>query len=120
MRGAYVSVITCLTRMLLWLALVPNLVQADLKPGEGRELVQGHCSACHAVSLVTSQRGDRAYWLDLIRWMQQTQNLWEIPAQDEKRILDYLSRHYAESEWGRRPNLSIPLIGEAIKLSRTQ
>ena len=120
MRGTCVSAIACLTRVLLWSALLPVSAQADLKAGEGMELVQGHCSACHGVSLVTSQRGDRKYWLNLIRWMQQTQNLWEIPAQDETQILDYLSKHYAESEWGRRPNLSIPLIGEAIRLSHTQ
>lgn len=82
-----------------------------LVEAEGADLVRGHCSACHSLSIVTSQRGDRAYWLDLIRWMQATQNLWQIPAEHEEAILSYLVKHYAETEWGRRPNLARSLIG---------
>lgn len=78
----------------------------DLPGGEGKPLVIGHCSGCHSLSLVTSQRGDRVFWKKTIVWMQRTQNLWEIPAEQESMILDYLETHFSESEWGRRPNLS--------------
>lgn len=76
----------------------------------GVNLVRGHCSACHSLDLVTSQRGDRRYWLNLIRWMQRTQNLWQIPTAQEEEILDYLAVHYTESQWGRRPNLPPQLV----------
>ena len=89
-----------------------TLANADtLIDAEGVNLVRGHCSACHSIDLVASQRGDKKYWLGLIRWMQKTQNLWEIPAEHEIQILDYLAAHYAEAEWGRRPNLNQQLIG---------
>ena len=79
----------------------------------GWELVKAHCGACHSHRLVTAQRGDRDFWLETIRWMQRTQNLWELPADQESTILDYLAGAYAESEWGRRPPLSPQLLPPA-------
>ena len=81
----------------------------ELIAAPGSDLVRGHCSGCHSLRLVMAQRGDRAYWLKTIRWMQETQNLWTLPAAQEEVILDYLAEHFAESEWGRRPNLSTRL-----------
>ena len=72
--------------------------------------MQGHCSACHSLALVTAQRGDRQFWLDTIRWMQKKHNLWPLPEAQERAILDYLTRHYAETEWGRRPALARHLL----------
>ena len=72
---------------------------------DAHEFVRGHCSACHSLSLVTSQRGDADFWLDRIRWMQEKQNLWPIPVDQETAIISYLSTNYAETAWGRRPNL---------------
>jgi mono/diheme cytochrome c family protein len=82
----------------------------DLKPAAGVELVRGHCSACHALDLVASQRGDRSFWLKLIRWMQAEQNLWPIPAEQEEAILTYLAEQYGESAWSRRPPLAADLM----------
>ena len=93
----------CLAAM-SW-ALAHAVVADELVEAPGVEWVRGHCAACHSLSLVTSQRGDEHYWLELIRWMQSTQNLWEIPAPQEQAIVAYLGEHYAETEWGRRPNL---------------
>ena len=76
----------------------------------GWELVSAHCGACHSHQLVTSQRGDAEFWLNTIRWMQRTQNLWELPADQEPQIIGYLAEHYSESEWGRRPPLSASLL----------
>ena len=76
----------------------------------GWELVSAHCGACHSHRLVTSQRGDAEFWLNTIRWMQRTQNLWELPAGQEPQIIGYLAEHYSESEWGRRPPLSASLL----------
>lgn len=74
------------------------------------KLVLGHCGACHSYKLITAQRGNRDYWLKTIRWMQNTQNLWPIPAEQESAILDYLAEHYDETQWGRRPPLKATLL----------
>ena len=74
------------------------------------ELVRAHCGACHSYRLVTANRGGRTYWLNTLRWMQRTQNLWPIPAEHEAGLLDYLATNYSESEWGRRPPLSPALL----------
>ena len=103
---------------IVFLLLAPLAFADDLVDGEGVNLVRGHCSACHSLSIVTSQRGDRQYWLNLIRWMQATQNLWQIPKEHEEAILTYLAKHYAETEWGRRPNLPPSLIGKKQELGK--
>ena len=65
-----------------------------LVKGPGWELVRAHCGGCHSHALVTNQRADRQTWLDMIRWMQSTQNLWQFPPGTEKQILDYLAATY--------------------------
>lgn len=80
---------------------------------EGWQLVYANCSACHSLDLVVSQRGDRATWLRLIRWMQATQNLWEIPPPAEQRILDYLAANYPPGNSYRRAPLPPELMPPA-------
>ncbi len=87
--------------------------QTSLRVAPGWRLVQAHCGACHSLQLVTAQRGDRGHWLGLIRWMQRTQNLWDIPPDVEAQILDYLAANYAEQDWGRRPPLPAELMPPA-------
>lgn len=84
--------------------------ESGLKIAPHWEQVRAHCGACHSYQLVTTQRGDRAYWLKTIRWMQRTQNLWPLPPTVEEPLLDYLSEHYNETEWGRRPGLPPTLL----------
>jgi hypothetical protein len=60
----------------------------------GWEMVRIHCGGCHSHALVTAQRADRKTWLDIIRWMQATQNLWQFDPVTESRILDYLADNY--------------------------
>ena len=67
----------------------------------GWEDVRAHCGGCHAYSVVTNQRANRDAWLDMIRWMQRTQNLWQIPDETETRILDYLGENYGPDEAAR-------------------
>lgn len=73
-----------------------------LKIAAGWELVRAHCGACHSHKLVTSQRADRQTWLDIIRWMQSTQNLWPFDATTESTILDYLAKNYPPQPGRRR------------------
>ena len=61
---------------------------------DGWQLVRIHCGGCHSHALVTGQRADRQTWLDIIRWMQATQNLWQFAPETEAGILDYLSANY--------------------------
>ena len=97
-------VIVCLT-------LVPHAAAEAVDPttglimAPGWEMVRAHCGACHSYQLVIAQRGDRDFWLKTIRWMQKTQNLWPIEANQEQAIVAYLAAEYDESGWGRRPNL---------------
>ena len=111
---------------LCWVALLAVLAQGvpgapaqgaptlDKRTGlviaPGWELVNAHCGACHSHKLVTTQRGDADFWRATIRWMQRTQNLWEIPAAQESVILEYLAANYSESDWGRRPALPASLM----------
>ena len=38
----------------------------------GWQDVRAHCGTCHSFGLVTHQRADRATWLAMIRWMQES------------------------------------------------
>ena len=68
----------------------------------GWDEVRIHCGGCHSHALVTGQRADRRTWLDIIRWMQETQNLWQFDRETEGRILDYLAANYPPQERRRR------------------
>ena len=88
------------TAILLLCLLPPGAIGADTDAATGLirtpgwELVRAHCGGCHSHALVTQQRADRRTWLNMIRWMQATQNLWQFPAETEAQILDYLADNY--------------------------
>ena len=69
-------------------------------------LVKTTCTACHSSKLVLQNRASREGWLDMIRWMQETQKLWDLQPNEDK-ILDYLATYYAPKEEGRRKPLTI-------------
>ncbi|WP_306642884.1 hypothetical protein [Sanyastnella coralliicola] len=71
---------------------------------DGFEQVKVTCLACHSAKLVTQNRADRDGWKKMIRWMQETQNLWDL-GPNEDIILDYLAKNYAPEQEGRRANL---------------
>ncbi len=91
------------------LALTVGVAEA-LPDANGKTLVLGHCSGCHSLALVTAQRGNQRFWRGTIRWMQEKHNLWPIPAEQEKDIVEYLAEHFADEEWGRRPALPPALL----------
>ena len=76
--------------------------------------MRANCGACHDLQLVTSQRGDRDFWLGLIRWMQATQNLWPLAPATEAEILDYLAENYGATGGGRRAPLPPELRPAAV------
>lgn len=110
-RGVVLAALICLSATPLQAQQQPSEIDPDsgLIKADGWQLVNAHCGACHSHRLITQQRGDAEFWLSTIRWMQRTQNLWDLPDSQEQSIIDYLSEHYDESEWGRRPPLSATL-----------
>ncbi len=74
------------------------------------QLVKAHCSACHSPKLVAQNRGSRQNWLDMIRWMQETQGLLQFDAVTETAILDYLEKNYAPAAASRRAPLNSLLM----------
>ncbi|MFK7812545.1 MAG: monoheme cytochrome C [Maribacter sp.] len=73
--------------------------------GEGLQLIINNCTTCHSAKLVTQNRMSKERWQATIRWMQETQNLWNL-GENEEAIVNYLAKYYAPIEKGRRQNLA--------------
>ncbi len=80
-------------------------VRTGFVEGEGLMAVVNNCTNCHSAKLVTQNRMSREKWLATIRWMQETQNLWDL-GNDEEVIVNYLAKYYAPIAKGRRQNLT--------------
>jgi hypothetical protein len=72
--------------------------------GEGLMTVVNNCTNCHSARLVTQNRMSAEGWTTTIRWMQETQNLWDL-GNNEAIIVNYLATYYAPENKGRRQNL---------------
>ena len=79
----------------------------------GWELVRAQCGGCHSYGLITNQRGDRETWLEIIRWMQETQNFWDLGVDVESAILDYLAENYPPPREFRRAPITADLMPPA-------
>ena len=84
--------------------LATGLIYAD-----NFDIIRANCTACHSGKLVAQNRATREGWKQMIRWMQQTQGLWDLGT-NEPIILDYLAKYYAPKEVGRRQNIDIAAI----------
>ena len=84
-------------------------VQTGLIYDENLKYIQRHCISCHSPKLISQNRSTRSGWKQMIVWMQETQGLHDFP-EDEKFVLDYLSKHYGPQKIGRRANLDIESI----------
>jgi hypothetical protein len=73
----------------------------------GFEQVKKTCTVCHSPMLVTQNKADREGWLEMIRWMQEKQGLWDLEPDLENTILDYLAAHYGPVAASRRPPLEV-------------
>lgn len=76
----------------------------------GWELVRAQCGGCHSYGMITNQRGDRETWLKIIRWMQETQNFWDLGADVESAIIDYLAENYPPPREFRRAPIPADLM----------
>jgi len=109
----------------LFLLLAASIVAAEevdetsgLIIDDGWQLVRIHCGGCHSHALVTGQRADRQTWLDMIRWMQATQNLWQFDEATENGILDYLATNYPPQPNRRRAPIPPSLLPGRVDSGR--
>lgn len=80
-------------------------VRTGLKEADGLMAVVNNCTNCHSAKLVTQNRMNEERWIATIRWMQETQNLWDL-GNNEEIIVDYLVTNYPPQKKGRREVLS--------------
>lgn len=76
-------------------------IRTGLIAAEGLMAVVNNCTNCHSAKLVTQNRMDKERWTSTIRWMQETQNLWDL-GKNEAVIIDYLVTNYPPAKKGRR------------------
>ncbi|MEM8928562.1 MAG: monoheme cytochrome C [Bacteroidota bacterium] len=67
--------------------------------------VTQNCTQCHSGKLVTQNRLNKEGWRATIKWMQETQNLWDL-GKNEELIVAYLAKNYGPESKGRRQNLT--------------
>lgn len=79
-------------------------VRTGLKDGDGLMTVVNNCTNCHSALLVTQNRMTAERWRTTIKWMQETQNLWDL-GKNEEIIINYLVTNYPPQKKGRRMNL---------------
>lgn len=80
-------------------------LRTGLKDAKGLMTVVNNCTNCHSAQLVIQNRMNKERWDATIRWMQETQNLWDL-GENQKIIVDYLVANYPVLEKSRRENLS--------------
>lgn len=80
---------------------VPTGLKADIN----FELVVTNCTGCHSAKLITQNRASAEGWDNIITWMQETQNLWDL-GENRQSIIDYLSKNYPPEQQGRRKPLA--------------
>lgn len=80
-------------------------VRTGLIDADGLMTVVNNCTNCHSAKLVTQNRMNEERWNATIKWMQETQNLWEL-GDNQKIIVNYLVTNYPAKAKGRRMNLN--------------
>lgn len=80
-------------------------IRTGLIAAEGLTEVVNNCTTCHSAQLVIQNRMSKERWEATIRWMQETQNLWEL-GKNQDIIIDYLVKNYPPQKKGRREALT--------------
>jgi len=80
-------------------------VRTGLIDAEGLMTVVNNCTNCHSSKLVTQNRMNAERWNATIKWMQETQNLWDL-GRNQEVIVNYLVTNYPPKAKGRRMVLS--------------
>ncbi len=84
-------------------------VKTGLKDDEDLDIIISSCTSCHSSKLITQNRATKEGWKNMIVWMQETQGLGDLGS-NEPKIINYLAKHYAPEEVGRRQNLPVEEI----------
>ena len=61
--------------------------------GKGIKLVLEHCTVCHSTDIILQNHMSRKNWNKTITLMQQKRGMAKLKKQDQKIILDYLSKY---------------------------
>jgi hypothetical protein len=80
-------------------------VRTGLVDAEGLMVVVNNCTNCHSSKLITQNRMNAERWNATIKWMQQTQNLWDL-GKNQDIIVNYLVTNYPPKAKGRRAVLT--------------
>ena len=76
-------------------------LRTGLVEAQGLMIVVNNCTNCHSAKLVTQNRMNTEGWNATIKWMQETQNLWDLGGNQEV-IVNYLVTNYPPIDKGRR------------------
>ncbi|MGB5418072.1 monoheme cytochrome C [Algibacter sp.] len=76
-------------------------VRTGLVDADGLMTVVNNCTNCHSSKLVTQNRMTTERWNETIKWMQETQNLWDL-GKNQDVIVNYLVTNYPPIAKGRR------------------
>lgn len=76
-------------------------LRTGLIAADGLMVVVDNCTTCHSSKLVTQNRMTTERWNETIKWMQDTQNLWDLGLNQEI-IINYLVKNYPIKSKGRR------------------
>jgi hypothetical protein len=76
-------------------------VRTGLVDAEGLMTVVNNCTNCHSAKLVIQNKMSAESWNAAIKWMQETQNLWDL-GDNQEIIVNYLVTNYPFTAKGRR------------------
>lgn len=79
-------------------------LRTGLVVAEGYHEVINNCTGCHSAELIIQNRMNSQGWEATIKWMQETQNLWDL-GDSEAVIIKYLVTNYPVETKGRREAL---------------
>ena len=80
-------------------------LRTGLIDADGLMTVVNNCTNCHSAKIVTQNRMNTERWNATIKWMQETQNLWDLGGNQEI-IVKYLVSNYPPIAKGRRMQLT--------------
>lgn len=83
--------------------------ESGLIIADGFDQTKAHCTVCHSAKFITQTGKSEKNWIDSIRWMQNTQGLWDL-GEDEKIVVGYLAKNYPETIVSRRANIKSHLM----------
>ncbi|HCD66886.1 MAG TPA: monoheme cytochrome C [Bacteroidetes bacterium] len=76
-------------------------MRTGLLEAEGMMSVVTNCTSCHSAKIITQNRMSAERWNETIKWMQETQGLWDLGGNQEI-IVNYLVKNYPPTSKGRR------------------